>query len=91
MIEFPFLSMRQWLSYLDEQKQLAHIKAEVDLKGELAALARHFNNIADAGDEAPALLFENIKGYPGWRIASSTFSSHKRMSLALDADPDNFL
>ncbi len=91
MIEFPFMSMREWLEYLEEQNQLAHIHNEVDLRGEVAALARRINILGNSGKEAPALLFDNIRGYPGWRIATNTFASHERMALCLGADPDNFL
>lgn len=91
MTEFPYLSMREWLDYSEEIKQLKHIKSEVDLRGEVSALARHFNIQGAAGKDAPCLLFENIKGYPGWRIATGTLSTHERIAMALGADPDNFL
>lgn len=91
MLEFPFVSLREWLDYLDEDNQLAHITTEVDLKGEVAALARHVNILGASGKNAPALIMENIKGYPGWRIATNTFATHERMSCVLGADPDNFL
>jgi len=91
MIEFPYLSMREWIEYLEEKKQLSHVKAEVDLRGEVSALARRLNVLGAAGKNAPALLLENVKGYPGWRICTNTFATHERISWALGADPENFL
>src|ERR1700754_5325746 len=34
----------------------------------------------------PALLFENIKGYPGARVLMNQFGSERRMRLALETD-----
>ena len=34
----------------------------------------------------PALLFENVKGYPGTRVLMNQFGSERRMKLALDVD-----
>ena len=34
----------------------------------------------------PALLFENVTGYPGARVLMNQFGSLRRMHLALDTD-----
>src|SRR5215471_2793899 len=34
----------------------------------------------------PALLFENVKGYPGARVLMNQFGSERRMRLALETD-----
>jgi 4-hydroxy-3-polyprenylbenzoate decarboxylase len=37
----------------------------------------------------PALLFENVKGYPGSRVLMNQFGSERRMKLALALDPNS--
>jgi 4-hydroxy-3-polyprenylbenzoate decarboxylase len=37
----------------------------------------------------PALLFENVKGYPGSTVLMNQFGSERRMKLALGLDPDH--
>jgi 4-hydroxy-3-polyprenylbenzoate decarboxylase len=36
----------------------------------------------------PALLFENVKGYPGHKVLMNQFGSERRMALALGLEPD---
>ena len=38
------------------------------------------------GAGGPALLFENVKGYPGSRVLMNQFGSEQRMKLALNVD-----
>ena len=37
----------------------------------------------------PALLFENVKGYPGSSVLMNQFGSERRMKLALGLDPEH--
>src|SRR6201992_235623 len=46
--------------------------------------AKNGKGTPDAG--GPALLFENIKGYPGARVLMNQFGSERRMKLALEVD-----
>ena len=55
-----FEDLRGFLTHLESQGQLLRVKDEVGIKYEIAAGMRKTSDI-----EGPALLFENIKGYPG--------------------------
>src|SRR5271170_8139507 len=39
----------------------------------------------------PALLFENVTGYPGARVLMNQFGSERRMKLALDVEANDSL
>jgi UbiD family decarboxylase len=74
---------RGYLDYLETKGKLLRIKKEVDVKYEIAAGIR---KISDT--DGPALLFENIRGYPGWRVAGGIYGTKKLMALALETEPD---
>ncbi len=59
-----FKDFRDFLDKLERHKKPLRVKKEVDTKFEIAAGIRKISDI-----NGPALLFENIKGYPGWRVA----------------------
>lgn len=79
---FPFRTLRSWLEFLDEQGELARVKEEVDPNSDVSA----FCYKAARTPGSPAFLFENVKGYPGWRIASQTMFGRQRQAWALGAD-----
>ena len=54
----PFEDLREFAQKLEENGDLVRIKREVDWNLEAAAIMRRGNEI-----EAPAQLFEKIKGY----------------------------
>lgn len=64
---------RDMLESLSSQGELLTISAEVDPTLEVAAIAK-------ALDCGPALLFNNVKGYPSHRIVSNVFSTVERMN-----------
>jgi 4-hydroxy-3-polyprenylbenzoate decarboxylase/2,5-furandicarboxylate decarboxylase 1 len=74
----PFRDLREFISYLEEQKELRRIRKAVDTKYEIAAYIRKTSDI-----RGPALLFENVNG---WRIpvAGGVFATRKRALLALE-------
>ncbi len=76
---FPFRDLREWMNYLGEQGDLVKNQTEVDIRGEIAAISR---KIARTG--GPAILHENVTGYPGWRILSDTLATRRRLLWALD-------
>lgn len=55
----PIQSLRQFVSALDESKEIVHVKQAVDWDCEAGAIARRL-----AERRGPAVLFEKIKGYP---------------------------
>ena len=58
-----FDDLRSFLTHLESQGQLLRVKDEVGIKYEIAAGMRKTSDT-----EGPALLFENVRGFPGWRV-----------------------
>ena len=81
-----FEDLRGFLAHLESQRQLVRVKDEVDVKYEIAAGMRKTSDI-----EGPALLFENIKGYPGWRVLGGLFATRKLVALGLGVPQDQML
>lgn len=65
---------RKFIERLDDCGLLLKIKDEIDWKYELGAIARKTNR---------AILFENIKGYPGRRIFVNGLCSYQNVAIAL--------
>lgn len=81
-----FEDLRGFLAHLDRQGQLLHVKDEVDVKYEIAAGMRKTSDI-----EGPALLFENIRGYRGWRVLGGLFATRKLVALGLGVPQEQML
>ena len=84
-----YRDLREWIAALEAAGQLARVRAEVDWNCELAHITRRTWDTY--GDAAPALLFENIKGYkaPGpRRVFVGTFRSWYRTAMTLGLDPE---
>jgi 4-hydroxy-3-polyprenylbenzoate decarboxylase len=78
--------LREWIAKLEKEKELARIKAEVDWKLEIGAVARR-----NMDREGPALLFENIKGHQNTicrRLFTCSLSTLSRIALMLDLPKD---
>ncbi|MFH1003806.1 MAG: UbiD family decarboxylase [Chloroflexota bacterium] len=73
-----YRDFRWFLDYLEEKGELRRVKKEVDVRFDIAAGIRKSSDVG-----GPALLFENIRGFPGWRVAGGVYSSQKRFALAL--------
>ncbi|MFC1860937.1 UbiD family decarboxylase [Chloroflexota bacterium] len=72
---------RDYLDNLEKQGMLLKVTKEVSPRFEVAAGVYKTGTIG-----GPALLFENIKGHPGWRVAGGLFISPKLVSFALQAE-----
>jgi UbiD family decarboxylase len=81
-----FEDLRTYLSYLEDQGQLLRVQEEVDPKFEIAAGIRKTSDIG-----GPALLFEKVKGFPGWRVLGGLFATRKLIALALGIPEDKLL
>src|SRR5918993_4083059 len=81
-----FEDLRGFLAHLESQKQLLRVKDEVDIKYEIAAGMRKTSDI-----EWPALLFENIRGYRGWRVLGGLFATRKLVALGLGVPQEQML
>lgn len=85
-----YKDFRGFLDYLEEKGKLLRVQKEVDIRFEIAA------GIRKASDtDGPALLFENIKGFPGWKVAGGVFATQQHLTLALglpaQADEESIL
>ncbi len=80
--------LRDWIKRLDKAGELKRIKMEVDPILEMAEIADRTAKLGKGTAKAggPALLFENVKGYPGARVLMNQFGSLDRMKLALETD-----
>jgi 4-hydroxy-3-polyprenylbenzoate decarboxylase len=74
--------LRDWIAALERAGELKRVKVEVDPILEVT-------EIADRVSKSPggkALLFENVKGYPGAQLLINQFGSARRMNLALGVE-----
>ncbi len=81
-----FEDLRGFLTYLESQGQLVRVKDEVDVKYEIAAGMRKTSDIG-----GPALLFENVRGYRGWRVLGGLFATRKLVALGLGVPQEQML
>src|SRR5580700_11707247 len=87
--------LRGWIKALDKAGELKHIHEPVDPILEIAEITDRVSKWGKPGSVGagaksapggPALLFENVKGYPGSRVLMNQFGSERRMNLALQTD-----
>jgi UbiD family decarboxylase len=74
--------LRSFIQRLDEEGELRRVKAKVDWKYELGAIARK----VFGPPPGPALLFENIKDYTT-PVFVGGLHTIKRIAIALELDP----
>ncbi len=82
----PFDDLRQWIAALDRDGELKRIKTEADPILEIAEITDRVSKSKTGKPGGPALLFQNIKGYPGSQLLINQFGSDSRMKLALGVD-----
>jgi 4-hydroxy-3-polyprenylbenzoate decarboxylase len=82
----PFDDLRQWIATLDRAGELKRIKTEADPILEIAEIIDRVSKSKIGKPGGPALLFQNIKGYPGSQLLINQFGSEARMKLALGVD-----
>ncbi|MBI2953607.1 MAG: UbiD family decarboxylase [Chloroflexi bacterium] len=83
---FPFRSMGEWAAFLEEQGQLRRNQREMDLKSDFGYVAKR---IADVG--GPAIIHENLAGYPGWRTFSEGLTTPQRQAWAAGVSAKNLV
>lgn len=84
----PYYDLREFIERLDEEGQLKRIRKQVDWNLELAHVSK-LNEEQSGGGHA--LLFENIKDYPGHRVFSSALTARERLAYALEMPPETSL
>jgi 4-hydroxy-3-polyprenylbenzoate decarboxylase len=88
-----YSDLRDWIQQLDKAGELKRIREAVSPKLEMAEIADRTAKLGRGTVAAggPALLFENVIGYPGARVLMNQFGSERRMKLALDVQPADSL
>lgn len=72
-------SLRSFLEYLEAEGEILVSEVEVDPYLEMAALQKRFEG-------GPALLFNNVKGYPNGRLATNIFAHKPRVARMFDLE-----
>ena len=80
--------LRDWIQQLDKAGELRRIREAVSPYLEMAEIADRAAKLGKGTAKAggPAILFENVTGFPGAKVLMNQFGSERRMRLALDVD-----
>jgi 4-hydroxy-3-polyprenylbenzoate decarboxylase len=84
--------LRDWIKALDRAGELKRIRTEADPILEITEIADRVSKsrVTDKDRQGTvggkALLFENVKGYPGAQLLINQFGSARRMRLAFEVD-----
>ena len=89
--------LRDWIKALDRAGELKRIRTEADPILEIAEITdrvskskvRGDNNKEQGSAGGHALLFENLRNYPGQKLLINQFGSASRMRRALEVDSLN--
>jgi len=81
-----FEDLRGFLKTLEERNLLLEVHREVDTRYEIAAGIRKTSDVS-----GPALLFDNVKNHPGWRVLGGLFATRKLVAAALGVTEDELL
>ncbi len=77
------VDLRGYVASLEDAGLLKRITVEVNLKHELGAISA-----LNMDRNGPALLFENIKGYPGHSLVTNLMDSPEKLALGFGTAPD---
>ena len=78
-----YTDMRDFIRLLDEQGLVQRVDAEVDPVHELGAVAAR-----SLERQGPAIIFDNVKGYPGKPVVVNLLSTIEQVALAFGTEPD---
>jgi len=80
--------LRDWIKALDRAGELKRIRTEADPILEITEITDRVSKGRDGKANAggSALLFENLRGYPGQKLLINQFGSARRMRMALEVD-----
>lgn len=88
--------LRDWIKTLEKAGELKRIHEKVspdleitEITDRVAKIGARAKGVKTKGKYAPggpALLFENIKGYPGQKVLIHQFGSERRMAMALGVE-----
>ena len=77
MGKFPFRSLRDWVEFLEERNDLLRNKEEVDIWGDISTISHE-----TARKDGSAVIHENVRGYPKWRVFSDGLTARRRQLWA---------
>src|SRR3954468_6773765 len=81
----PYDGLRSFLAECEKHGEVKVVR-DADWNLEIGALTE---TVSELIDEPPALMFDEIKGYPkGFRVLSIPTASRRRMALALGLPPE---
>lgn len=78
-----YSDLREFIARLESDGQLHRVTKEVDWNLELGHVAK-----VNEQRKGPALLFENIKDYPGQSVLTSAFTTKERVAAGLEMPPE---
>lgn len=79
----PYQDLRQFITRLEAEGELQRVTRRVDWNLEIGHVAK-----LNEQRGGPALLFSNVKDYPGMSVFTSAFTSKERVALALEMPTD---
>ncbi len=84
----PYNDLREWIAALERRGELKRIRTEVDPVLEITEITDRVSKTRDSryGAGGPALLFENLKDYPGSQVLINQFGTARRMNMALGVE-----
>ena len=80
-----YQDLREFLSVLEQERQLLRIADPVKLEPDLAAAACALTKL---GESSPSILFNNISGYTNAQVAMNAHGSWPNHGLALGLEKD---
>ncbi len=80
--------LRDWIQALERAGELKRIRTEADPILEITEITDRVSKSRDQQGSVggKALLFENLKGFPGHKLLINQFGSARRMRMALEVD-----
>ena len=84
----PYKGLREFIARLEQEGEVVHVKAEVDVNYEVGAVCHKAFTIPDP-EKRKALIFERPKGFR-MPLAVNLLGTRKRMCLALDTTLESF-
>lgn len=81
-----YQDFRGFLSLLEEENRLLRVSRPVSIRFDIAAGIR---KVSDTN--GPALLYENIRDYTGWKVAAGVFATRSLLARALEVSETEML
>ena len=78
--------LRGWIKALEDAGELRRVRTEADPILEITEITDRVSKSKQGSAGGKALLFENLKGYPGQKLLINQFGSASRMRRALEVN-----